>query len=176
MHSLRPGDRKEPHCLELALDSGLNPAVYSPAMKLLLKNLRNGQVRFEDHQNPALLDLDQAEFSDAVDSILEVKRGERWLRFELSVATVARTICDRCAVPVQRRLQTDFVLLAHEGEQLPGGTDPDEVHLIRPEDDILDLSLDLRDEIMIARESPCLCKEECRGLCAGCGRDLNTEE
>ena len=33
----------------------------------------------------------------------------------------------------------------------------------------------LREILILAHEPKFLCKSECRGLCAGCGADLNTE-
>ena len=149
--------------------------VYSRAMKLLLKNLRNGQIRFEALLAPEDLELEPGEFEPGIRAVLDVRRGDRWLRFDTRLSLRCPSVCDRCAIEFERVLEPGFVLLAHEGESLPAGADPDEVHLIKPEDEILDLGPDFRDEILIAREQPSICKENCLGLCAGCGRDLNLE-
>lgn len=144
-------------------------------MKLLLKNLRNGQLRFEEALVADQLELDPARFGSAITTELEVVPGDRWLQLRSRVQTRTPATCDRCAIGFERLLDARFLILAHEGDTLPAGADPDEIHLIRPEDEVLDLAVEFRDEILIAIEQPALCKPDCQGLCAGCGNDLNLE-
>lgn len=40
---------------------------------------------------------------------------------------------------------------------------------------IIDLNDDIRQEIILAYPIKPLCKDDCRGICLGCGRDLNKD-
>ena len=57
-------------------------------------------------------------------------------------------------------------------------TDPEDDEELRTpylQDDRLDLSAWARDAVALALPDQILCREDCAGLCAVCGRDLNTE-
>jgi len=40
---------------------------------------------------------------------------------------------------------------------------------------MLDVSDDLRQEIILTYPVKCLCREDCQGLCPACGKNLNSE-
>ena len=40
----------------------------------------------------------------------------------------------------------------------------------------MDLTEDVRDDILLAFPSRCLCRAECKGLCPDCGQNLNARE
>jgi uncharacterized protein len=83
-------------------------------------------------------------------------------------------------VPCQREISVEFQQTYVE--QLPAVTDDDGQELELSAEDmglelIVDDQIDLVDEIqqqvvLLLPEQP-LCKEECKGLCAVCGADLN---
>ncbi len=81
------------------------------------------------------------------------------------------TECDRCAcditglmsVPVEHILVTRL-----SGE--------DNTELILVEDAKLDLDSLIREDILLAMPSKVLCTDDCKGLCVGCGKNLNYEE
>jgi uncharacterized protein len=51
---------------------------------------------------------------------------------------------------------------------------PDVCHFFEDiEADAIDLTDDLREDILLVFPQHCLCKDVCRGLCARCGQDLN---
>jgi uncharacterized protein len=51
----------------------------------------------------------------------------------------------------------------------------EEVHLISADAKELDITDDIRDTLLLALPMKMLCTEDCRGLCAGCGANLNEE-
>lgn len=97
------------------------------------------------------------------------------------VKTMVRLTCSRCLTPFERELETDFSATAVPAR--PSATDPDlsaEIELSAEEIDVIPYegdSIDLRDEIaqQIIMSLPFkpLCMETCRGLCSGCGVNLN---
>jgi len=77
--------------------------------------------------------------------------------------------CRRCLAPVSAPLRADVGALFTEEEtvddpssyQIPAGTGE------------LDLGGMVREELLLAAPGYLLCREDCRGLCARCGKDLN---
>lgn len=77
--------------------------------------------------------------------------------------------CDRCAAPFSRRQTTDYeTLLAMELED----EERDDIVLL-DRDGQLDLDGLMREVFLLDMDTKNLCSEDCRGLCPGCGVDLN---
>lgn len=78
--------------------------------------------------------------------------------------------CDRCNKPFTQEKETSYEsLLATELE------DEENDDIILLEDDQLELDELMTDVFLLSLDTKNLCKEDCQGLCAGCGADLNTE-
>lgn len=86
------------------------------------------------------------------------------------LSTMLDLTCDRCTKPFSREKVVSYeTLLASELEE----EDSDEIVLLDEEE--LDADELLRDVFVLAMDSKHLCSEDCKGLCPGCGADLNTE-
>lgn len=86
------------------------------------------------------------------------------------LSTVLDLTCDRCTKPFSREKEVLYeTLLATELE----GEDSGEIVLLDGE--TLDAGELLRDVFILAMDSKHLCSEDCKGLCPGCGADLNAE-
>jgi uncharacterized protein len=85
------------------------------------------------------------------------------LRFDASL----HGPCMRCLEPARPSISVD----AREVDQ-PG--DVEELRSPYVEDDELDLHGWARDALALALPAQLLCREDCAGLCAICGADLNT--
>lgn len=46
-------------------------------------------------------------------------------------------------------------------------------HYENPEEDVIDLTADVREDILLAFPEWTVCQDDCRGLCANCGQNLN---
>jgi uncharacterized protein len=75
--------------------------------------------------------------------------------------------CMRCLEPALPRIEVD----AREIDQAGGG---DELTSPYVEEGELDLHGWVRDALALALPSTLLCREDCAGLCAECGANLNT--
>lgn len=100
-------------------------------------------------------------------------------RFE----TVAHLECARCLGGFELPLSEKFRLFLRppaedegepEYEEIPED-DPDAVDLYPLEGHVVDLGSVLQEQIELALPYRYLCREDCRGLCGGCGADLNNE-
>ncbi len=78
--------------------------------------------------------------------------------------------CVRCLVEISGQQQIDIQELYAYPDR---NATEDEVS--RLEGDLLDLEPLLRDDVVIDLPYQPLCREDCRGLCAECGADLNKE-
>mgnify|MGYP001033109335 CR=1 FL=1 len=86
--------------------------------------------------------------------------------------TVLSLHCDRCAKPFQREKTVEYeTLLAFE---LANGENDDIVLLNA--DGELELDELMREVFLLEMDTKNLCSEDCKGLCPGCGADLNVEQ
>ncbi|MBO4216870.1 MAG: DUF177 domain-containing protein [Clostridia bacterium] len=76
------------------------------------------------------------------------------------------TACARCAEPINGVFRTSFVRTA-AAEQ-----DEDDEYLLIV-DDAIDLSVPVTEQLLSDFPSKLLCREDCRGLCPKCGKNLN---
>ena len=94
------------------------------------------------------------------------------------VSTELTLICSRCLDPlahiVESKLQAHFL----PPDQDPASAREVEVHASDIdtevyEDQRIDLTQSVRDGILLAVPTICLCKEDCKGICHQCGKKLN---
>jgi uncharacterized protein len=97
----------------------------------------------------------------------------------LEVRGEVESPCRRCLQPAQQPLEERLDLLYEVREPgAPSATDSDEdvdVVPLRSELEPVDVRPAVREALLLAVQSFPLCRPECRGLCPGCGRDLNVE-
>ena len=95
--------------------------------------------------------------------------GALLLRAELDARL--HLTCDRCTKPFPSDKHLEYeTLLADQLED----ADNDDIVLL-DDDDQLELDELMTDVFVLGLDTKNLCKEDCRGLCPGCGADLNTE-
>ena len=87
-----------------------------------------------------------------------------------SIATTIHGICDRCASEFHRKVEfpIDVVLVT----KLESEENEDE-WVFPLEGDSADLDDIVRTVFVLNLESKLLCKEDCKGLCPQCGKNLN---
>jgi uncharacterized protein len=90
-----------------------------------------------------------------------------------TVSAPWRGVCRRCTAPVGGQL----VVAVRERFCEPGPRhgDPDDEEAYPIVDDELDLRPMVHDAVVLELPLAPLCREDCRGLCPGCGADRNTE-
>ena len=84
---------------------------------------------------------------------------------------VARLRCSRCleefALPVRTEFRVEF------REALPGENIEDKEDVVLYSGDYVDMDEELRQHLILALPMKPLCNEACKGLCPGCGANLN---
>jgi uncharacterized protein len=136
--------------------------------------------------------LDFREHAAGLNDILNAGRGWAEQRFEGDVSvqgeiykqgsdvyfngTVAGQVtctCPRCADEFTWPMRRDFNFLIVKAQ--PGQDFEDDAGLDHYESDELDLGRLAREQAVLGLDDSVLCSERCRGLCAGCGANLNRE-
>lgn len=109
-------------------------------------------------------------------------RASRGIDLDAHISTVVTLVCVRCLESFERPVEEDFHLLL-----IPNAEDTFDPYRILPEDDPraadvyplegeeLDLTAVAREQVDLALPFRALCDESCRGLCSGCGANLNRE-
>ncbi len=89
------------------------------------------------------------------------------------VGTVSQD-CRRCLDRVERQVDVDITLLFAPSDLL----EEDDSETYRLEMGVREIDLEpyIRDEVILAIPAFAECRVDCRGLCAGCGENLNESE
>ena len=158
-------------------------------MFISLQDLEIREVEFSQQLAPGTLDLGQELKQSGVlntkgrAALLEENRGGRNVVEDIRVlgnfSTTVQVPCARCIDPVPTKVGGDFDLLYR-----PLGVDAgkDERSISEAETEIgyysgegIQLEDVLREQILLALPVKIVCREDCRGICAGCGQNLNVE-
>jgi DUF177 domain-containing protein len=79
--------------------------------------------------------------------------------------------CSRCLADAHAHVSDEaHLIFAEAGDE---DTDDPDVYQLDPRADELDLRPAIREQWLLAAPSFALCREDCQGLCARCGVDLN---
>jgi len=143
-------------------------------MRLNLKDIIHapGKSKSFDFQ----LDYEQLDISDespAVEPIRvsgAVRNVADALVLEGEAVTTLSLVCDRCLKPFEREMAVTLdTLLATEVES-------EDSDIVLLDNDEIDLDELVREAFILDMDTKHLCSDNCKGLCSGCGVDLNHEE
>lgn len=88
----------------------------------------------------------------------------------LEASTTLHCVCDRCAKPFTKDKTVTYQCVLAEERQ----SDDDE-DIVLLEHDEVDLGEVARTAFILEMDTKNLCSPDCKGLCPGCGADLNVE-
>lgn len=92
---------------------------------------------------------------------------------ELDVSFRFCGFCDRCAEEVNRDMS--FSLNKIIVSELANDDDDNEEYIV-VQDSVLDIDELIREEVQLFLPSKILCRDDCKGLCFKCGKNLNLGE
>lgn len=118
-------------------------------------------------------------FSDPIQVRVELFRSGRVVLATSRIEARVNCICARCLEPFALTLTSQFQVSL---KPKPDFTPPEEVELSREdletdfyEGEEINLSPLVQDQVLLTVPPKLVCREDCRGLCQGCGRNLNRE-
>jgi uncharacterized protein len=93
------------------------------------------------------------------------------------VVAPAEIECSRCLEPYHDKLrgELNFVVRRIEARPVMSADEGEEVILLKPNENIIDLHDQIRQALTLALPMKPICSEDCRGLCPECGANLNEE-
>ena len=96
--------------------------------------------------------------------------GEGRFYWQGKAGTVVQGDCRRCLTPVATPLSLEIGALF---TQDPDALDDPDSYAVAPDATEIDVTAALREELLLAAPRYVLCREDCKGLCPQCGKDLN---
>jgi uncharacterized protein len=143
----------------------------------LMQNTESREFEGQTMLEPLELGFDTYTFSEPMSFKVRITNTGGALLVQGDVEGVGHTACARCledaAIEVGGELDGYYLIPGEEGA--PEDLEGDEFEVLG-EDKIIDLLPLIEAAILIDLPQIPLCKEDCLGICAGCGADLNTEE
>jgi len=143
-------------------------------MKIQVAGLSQGAHRFSFRVPAAQLMLGD-EFTHDVDVDVVLDRTATEIALKADIRTGGQFVCDRCVAEFNLALTPSYRMLYVWDGADTTHLDPSEVQVVSPSLAVVDMSEDVRQTILLAVPLKLLCREDCRGLCPGCGADLNRE-
>ncbi len=96
--------------------------------------------------------------------------GEGRFYWQGTAQTAVEGECRRCLTPVATPLQLEIgALFTQDPEALD---DPDS-YPVTPDATEIDITPAVREELVLAAPRYVVCRDDCKGLCPQCGRDVN---
>ncbi len=83
--------------------------------------------------------------------------------------------CDRCLAEFEEDFLENFDIIFHMGQDEIESNEENVVALL-PDQKEIDLTSFIQETLILSIPMKILCRNDCKGLCAGCGADLNKEE
>lgn len=108
-------------------------------------------------------------------NLLLSNNGKGKARIEGKAKLVLKMNCDRCLKEVDEVINLDFFREVFAPDEIAESTD-DECDQSFMEGYQLNVEDLINDEILLSLPMKVLCKEDCKGICRQCGKDLNEGE
>ncbi|HIC92445.1 MAG TPA: hypothetical protein EYP21_10395 [Syntrophaceae bacterium] len=130
-----------------------------------------------DWLNELISDLKTKDFSFSkpMNLTLTATRSGGNIFIRGKIKTTVILSCARCLESFEYPVNTDMNLTFVPASERPLQVEDTPAELEFYEGDTIDLSKDMRDQILLAIPLKPLCKDSCKGLCPQCGVNLNME-
>ena len=150
-------------------------------MKINISRLSTGLHELDFEETAEELNIDHVKlFPNPIVSRVTIDRSETHIYIKATIRSKAHFSCDRCLKKFDQELIGDLTLYYEVLSQGGSGhlTDEtgeenDSIRIFRPEMRTIDLTNDIRDTLLLTIPMKVLCSLDCKGICSGCGVDLN---
>ncbi len=150
-------------------------------LSLNLAKIRTAEERFEREYQPDALGRENDDYTivSPVSLAFDIHKDKQKFRLVGGVKTTLEMPCSRCLESFTTGVDASFDLhyqphskpehhVAEERE-----VDPDEMDAAYYENDEIDLRQLMEEQFYLSLPMKPLCKDDCKGLCANCGTNLN---
>ena len=140
-------------------------------MKIKISNLSEGSHNFRFVEPVKSVGL-EVPFEGKIEIEVELKKTHNQIILDSSILVSTKFDCDRCAVPFSKILNVKYEMVYLLGVKTIG-IESDNLTYLSPETDLIDISNDVRDFSILSVPMKKLCRDDCKGLCYKCGKNLN---
>lgn len=143
-------------------------------MIIKISNLSEGLHGFEFTEKASELDLGEPFFGN-IEVKADLNKMHSQIILQAEIAAQVKFSCDRCTKNFEKTLSSAYKMVYLFGSGWEENNDVN-ITFLSPEADKIILDNDVRDYALLSVPMKKLCKEDCKGLCSGCGKDLNEEK
>ena len=140
-------------------------------LKINISKLPEGAHQRSLQATPEEIGLDSRFTKEVlVESTLEKTSRQLYVQTEFKTGGVFT--CDRCLEEFEREVSSRFGIV-YVMDSDGAKSDSEEVQVITPDTNTIDLGEDVRQFAVLALPQKMLCRDDCAGLCPRCGANLN---
>ena len=143
-------------------------------MKIQVGGLSEGVHRYQFRIPGAELHIG-SEFHDDVKVAATLEKTGTQFFLSASIETSGNFVCDRCvtefSIPFDPSYRMFYVQEGADSTQW----DPADFQVVPSGLHVIDIAEDVRQTILLSVPLKLLCRDDCRGLCPHCGKNLNHE-
>ncbi|MBA2501829.1 MAG: DUF177 domain-containing protein [Pyrinomonadaceae bacterium] len=150
-------------------------------MRIEVENLDRAGKEFSHRYASGELTLEDERIRFAEQVSLSGRATRKGVEVQLrgKINTRVEVACDRCHRDVSFSISTDFdvkyVPAQNDDVSETAELGADDLDASVYEDGWVDADELVREQVLLSVPMRLLCQDECKGLCAGCGADLNSE-
>lgn len=112
-----------------------------------------------------------------LDVHLKIDKAFDSLHFQLNAAFDKKVQCDRCLEDNEKHFQHTYEFVYSRSASLTDLSDPDsDVRFLQHDQNIIDITEDVIQTVLLAIPMKNVCKDDCKGLCSTCGINKNKEK
>ena len=148
-------------------------------MRLDLNKIRTARERYEKVYDPSAFASDSESFRVVAPVALafDIDKEKQQFRLAGSVETTLELPCSRCLEPFSWPVEAAFDLRYQPHAQNTGEgereIEEDDLSTAFYANDQIDLGQLMREQFYLSLPMKPLCRDDCKGLCAACGTNLN---
>ena len=149
-------------------------------MRIELENLEGGRGEFAHVYQPDELDSidERIQLTEPATVTGKVRLSGNEVFVNGHVETRAQVECDRCLKTVELPVSADFALEYITGAEYESSATAElteaEMSVSVFDGKAIDVDEVVKEQILLAVPTRMLCREDCKGICPECGKDLNT--
>ncbi len=132
-------------------------------IKINVLELDRHELDIAGTENHAFLEIDDTELmrlKNRVEYQLHATQLNRGVLVTGTVTTAIHCVCGRCTKEFTQKIENSSICRYYEDVTAPE----------------LDITADIREEMLLSMPINYLCSENCKGLCPHCGADLNKKK
>ena len=140
-------------------------------MYIKISNLSDGVHKYSFDESIKEINLEEP-FLGKFKAEIELSKIHNQIIMAADFGANAHFECDRCLNDYNEEIKGSFKIVYFLGSK-PEGEEKDNLVYLPVTADRIEIGKDLRDFALLSIPMKMICREDCKGLCSNCGKDLN---